>query len=210
MSSGKVVVFDLDETLGDFGRLSLRWPSDVVEKERFAQFCSFMNDNIDVYSNIINILPKLVESRRTGHIKQIVIYTNNSGHASWACAIAGHIGWLHGTRVFDAVVAGYKPELGTTQCRLSPAKTYSELCKCLGLREGTKMCFIDDQEHNGMRHACVKYVKIAPYQLSGSDLTGPDQIDEVLQFCNPPRARTARISKVRRTGTCRTRRVGRT
>tara|TARA_Y100000389_G_scaffold60022_1_gene56125 strand:- start:17196 stop:17828 length:633 start_codon:yes stop_codon:yes gene_type:complete len=210
MTVSKVVVFDLDETLGDFGDLSLRWPSEVVEKKRFAQFCSFMNDNIEVYSDLVNVLPKIVESRRAGRIEQIVIYTNNCAHASWACAIAGHIGWVHGTRVFDAVVAGYKPELGPTQCRLGPAKTYQELCNCLGLEENTRMCFIDDQEHKGMRHANVSYVKTSPYKLLGNSQMNNGQIAEVLRFCSTPREHGTRRIKVRKTGASRTKRVERT
>ena len=210
MAVGKVIIFDLDETLGDFGDLSLRWASDVVEKKSFAQFCSFMNDNIEVYSDIVNVLPKIVESRRAGRIEQIVIYTNNCGHASWACAIAGHIGWLHGMRVFDAVVAGYKPELGPTQCRLGPAKTYQELCKCLGLHENIRMCFIDDQEHEGMRHANVSYVKIAPFTLLGDCQINNGQIAELLRFCRLPRERCTRRTKVRNTCASRTKRAERT
>lgn len=158
-----IVVFDLDETLGDFSIVSQLWPHDVVEKENFATFCHFMNKNAQCYSPLINHLPQLVAARERGDISAIVIYTNNNGHSSWANAIAGHIGVMIGQRVFDAVICGYKPTLGSNQCRSSHKKTYSDLCRCLNVGENTKIIFIDDQEHNGMRHPNVNYIRTTPF-----------------------------------------------
>ena len=160
-----IIVFDLDETLGDFGGLSLLWPFEKVDRCRFANFCHFMNNNTQCYSPWVNKLPELAIARDNGEIGAIVIYTNNNGDPSWANAIAGHIGVMHKRRIFDSVIGGYKRHLGSTQCRSSSRKTYAELCNCLGVSQSTKVVFIDDIEHPGMRHPNVQYVRTIPYRL---------------------------------------------
>lgn len=158
-----VVVFDLDNTLGDFTIVSGLWPEPTVPKTRFSSFCRLMNKHLHVYSPILSTIPRLVAARTEGRISSIVMYTNNNGHCSWASAIAGHIGLLHGTRVFDAVIPGYREELGIEQCRSGPEKTYEDLCRCLGLANGTRVLFVDDQEHPGMRCEHVEYARVKPY-----------------------------------------------
>lgn len=162
-----IVVFDLDETLGDFSAVSRLWPHDVVAKQDFAAFCHFMNNNGHCYSPWVNQLPQLVAARDRGEIMAIVIYTNNNGHSSWANAIAGHIGVMIGQRVFDVVIGGYKPSLGTKQCRSSSEKTYTDLCRCLNVGEKTKFIFIDDQVHLGMHHPNVNYIRTYPFRNRG-------------------------------------------
>ena len=185
-----IIVFDLDETLGDFGELSMLWPYDKVEKSRFANFCHFMNNNTQCYSPWVNKLAQLAIARDKGDIRAIVIYTNNNGDHSWANAIAGHIGVMHNKRIFDAVIGGYSASLGLDQCRSSSRKTYEELCNCLGVNDDTAVVFIDDQEHPGMRHPNVKYVRTKAYR-------------------NRPNIRKSRRRKVRSMMRM-TRRVGRT
>ena len=70
-----IVVFDLDETLGDFSIVSQLWPHEVVEKENFATFCHFMNNNAQCYSPLVNHLPKLVAARDKGEISAIIIFS---------------------------------------------------------------------------------------------------------------------------------------
>ena len=185
---GSVVAFDLDNTLGDFALVSSLWPERTVPKKKFSSFCRMMNKNMQVYSPLLSIIPSLVNARERGELSAIVMYTNNNGHPSWASAIAGHIGLLNGTRVFDAVVPAFRPELGENQCRRSSQKSYADLCRCLALPEGTKICFVDDQEHTWMRCPHVEYVKVSPY------------------YCNDRRS-TRRFTRRRATRVGKTRRA---
>ena len=84
----KVVVFDLDETLGSFGQ--------------FGSFCMLLddyynNDNkaygmfnelLDLYPEyprpyILNVLRYLLQKKKDGKCKAIMIYTNNQGERAW-------------------------------------------------------------------------------------------------------------------------------
>jgi len=207
----RIIAFDLDETLGHFGGVSTEWLSHVVRKEEFATFCAFMDARQHCYcAPMIRMLVSLLKARDTGNISRIVIYTNNNGHASWASAIAGHIGYLLNARVFDAVVAGYKPTLGANQCRSGHEKTYEDLCRCLQVPHGTEVCFIDDQDHPRMRSPFVTYVEAMPYYGSAAEAQNfPEVRSAVLGFCKAGRCsrKQTRRRAPRGSGT---RRVGRT
>ena len=207
----RIIVFDLDETLGHFGSVSTEWLSAVVRKEEFAAFCAFMDDRQHCYcAPMIRMLASLLKARDSGNISRIVIYTNNNGHPSWANAIAGHIGYLLNTRVFDAVVGGYRPSLGGNQCRSGHEKTYEDLCRCLQVPHGTEVCFIDDQDHPSMRSPFVTYVEATPYYGVGGEAQNfPEVRSAVQRFCKSGRCK-GKQTRRRITRASGTRRVGRT
>jgi len=88
----KIVVFDLDETLGYFTEFGIFWDSlltylknengPVLEQEDF-------NNILDLYPeflrpNIINILTYLKEKKESNCCHKMMIYTNNNGPREWA------------------------------------------------------------------------------------------------------------------------------
>ena len=215
MTAERVVAFDLDETLGHFAAISTEWNAAVVRKEEFAAFCAFMDARRHCYCDeMLQTLVFLVKARAAGLVSRIVVYTNNNGDPSWANAIAGHIGYCLGTRVFDAVIAGYKPALGRNQCRSTHQKTYHDLCRCLGVQYGTEVCFVDDQEHPKMRVSPVTYVKVTPYLAKGEEQPGiANAARNIFKFCNAKthsRRWTRRRHSPGDRSCWRTRRVGRT
>ena len=83
----KIVVFDLDETLGNFVELGMF--CDALE--RLQQIKLNNNDFfkiLDIFSeflrpNILKILKFLLEKKRKGKCSKIMIYTNNQGSKKW-------------------------------------------------------------------------------------------------------------------------------
>ena len=155
----RIVVFDMDETIGSFGQLGAAWGNRRFNDATFPDFCVFMSRRMECCRpGAVMLLRTLCNARSAGVLDKIVMYTNNNGHASWAQAIAGAFGHLAGQRVFDSVVTGYQP--GSGNCRTTHAKTYTDLCRCLNLPPDTQVCFVDDQYHPGMVHENVMYLRV--------------------------------------------------
>ena len=87
----KVVVFDLDETLGHFVQLGIF--QDVIEKTLDIT----LNDDaffelLDLYPeflrpNIMNILKLICGKKKQNICGKLLIYTNNQGPKEWAIKI---------------------------------------------------------------------------------------------------------------------------
>ena len=88
----KIVVFDLDETLGYFTQFSIFWDclqNFVYENYNFILSQNDFNDILDLYPefvrpNIFTILNYLKNKKTTFCCNKIMIYTNNSGSKEWA------------------------------------------------------------------------------------------------------------------------------
>lgn len=163
----KVIVFDLDETLGYFTQLGVLF--DTIElftsKEiEFSLFCKLFDLYNEVFRvNIFCILNYLKRIKKTGKIK-VMVYTNNQAEKSWCLNIVKYIEQKISYKLFDHVIHAYK--IGNKrieQCRTSHDKKYSDLIKCGNLHIGSKVCFIDDQFHRHMKHKNVHYINVKPY-----------------------------------------------
>ena len=95
----KIVVFDLDETLGYFSEFGMFW--DALKKYikdnkiDFNINQDFFNKTLDLYPeflrpNIINILTYLKEKKKEKHCYKIMIYTNNQGPYEWSVQIKSY------------------------------------------------------------------------------------------------------------------------
>ncbi len=90
----KVVVFDLDETLGYFQEFGILWNSLQIKYSNQLNFDNnLFNSLLDLYPellrpNILNILDMIVKNQKNQknqNIKPILlmIYTNNNGGKNW-------------------------------------------------------------------------------------------------------------------------------
>jgi hypothetical protein len=170
----KIVVFDLDETLGYFSEFGMFW--DALKgyiKSNNIDFIinqEFFNKTLDLYPeflrpNIINILTYLKQRKKAKHCYKIMIYTNNQGPYEWSVQIKTYFEDKINYNLFDQVIGAYKVngkqvELGRT----TNAKTHSDLLKCTLIPETTDICFLDDVYHPGMSHDKVYYINIKAYE----------------------------------------------
>ena len=176
-NKGKVVVLDVDETLGYFVELGIfcdaltrfAWNNDMT-----AQYTHF-NRLMDAYPEFMrpHILELLQYLKMRRDCAGVLVYTNNTGPRIWVEHITKYMETKLGEPVFDQIVAAFKVngeiiEVGRT----TNDKTYEDLLRCTKLPSNVEVCFLDDQLHAKMEHARVYYINVKPYvhQLSVSTL----------------------------------------
>jgi hypothetical protein len=167
----KVVVFDLDETLGSFTEIGIFW--DALEnfygkKIPNNAFITLL----DIFSHflrpdIINILKFIIDKRDKGECSKIMIYTNNNGPKNWVKLICDYFDKKLNIKVFDKIIAAFKIDGKIVEIgRKTHNKTIEDLINCSKIPDNTKICFLDDQVHSHMEHENVYYIKIKPYNYN--------------------------------------------
>jgi hypothetical protein len=164
----KIVVFDLDETIGYFTELGIFWEA----LEKFYGHNLF-DDNffelMDIFPeylrpNIIKILD-IIHSKKTCH--KVILYTNNQGPKSWVKMICDYFNKKLGYTVFNTIIAAYKVNGKQIEPkRTSHDKSVNDLFNCSNLPSNTEVCFIDDLYHPLMDKDNVFYINIKPYRYS--------------------------------------------
>ena len=111
-SERRVIVFDLDETLGCFVELGVF--CDVIEKYNkkkldFNEFYRIMDLFPEfLRPNILKILSYLKEKKQNGSVYKVFIYTNNQGPKEWAEKIKQFLEKRINYKLFDQVIGAYK------------------------------------------------------------------------------------------------------
>ena len=177
MKQEKIVVFDMDETLGYFIEFGIFWDSlqeyfnETLTNNDFFQI-------LDKYPEFIrpklfSILKYLKKKKQKRHLSQVIIYTNNQGPKSWAYKIKDYFHFKLNYQLFDQVICAYKINgVLNERCRTTYQKTLGDLIKCANLsNNNVKICFIDDQYHPKMEYPNVNHIIIKPYVYDLSYLT---------------------------------------
>ena len=167
-NTSKIVVFDLDETIGNFVELGMF--CDALEKNIKRKLTNDEFFNIlDIFPeflrpNILNILNFLLDKKQKGKCDKIMIYTNNQGPKSWAQQISAYFEYKLGVKVFDQIIAAFKVKGKIVEiCRTSHDKSVGDLLNCTQIPHTTQICFLDDQYHPLMEHSNVFYINVKPY-----------------------------------------------
>ena len=167
----KIVVFDLDETLGYFTQISIFW--DALEQfYGHNLFSDKFFEMLDVFPevfrpNMLKILDLLQQKKKTGKLYKIIIYTNNQGPKSWVNMISDYVKLKNGNAVFDHIIAAYKIRgKQIEQKRTSHEKSVTDLISCTNIPANAEICFIDDLYHPLMDKENVYYINIKPYRIS--------------------------------------------
>lgn len=164
----KIIVFDLDETLGHFGQigdfieiLELFIKKTISRQTLYSILTLFPN----VFrTDLFNILFFIKRQKRLKHINKVMIYTNNMAPRSWVLGIKTFIELTLKTKLFDRVISAYKVNgKQIEKKRTTHQKTYNDLINITNLSTKTKVLFFDDQSHSIMNHPNVHYVKVKPY-----------------------------------------------
>ena len=167
----KIIVFDLDETLGYFTEVSMFW--DALEHyygtnllpEKFIEMLDIFPEFLR--PDILKVL-KFIHGRNSpNHKNKILIYTNNQGPKSWVRMISAYMEKKLGYKVFDQIIAAYKVNGKTIEPnRTSHEKSLTDLIRCTQLPASADICFIDDLYHPLMDTDNVYYINIKPYRFS--------------------------------------------
>jgi hypothetical protein len=175
----KIVVFDLDETLGYFTEFGIF--CDCLNKYfKTNEYSNTkFNELLDLYPaflrpKIMNILRYLKSKKSENKCYKVMIYTNNQGDKSWAINIKKYFENKIDCELFDKIIAAFKVrgkhvELGRT----TQDKTMDDFIRCTKLPDNIEVCFIDDLYHSGMETDNVYYIHVKPYkhQLSIDKMT---------------------------------------
>jgi hypothetical protein len=182
----KVVVFDVDETLGNFAQFSL---FGHVLEEYFNDptiMYRHFNDLVDLYPEIIRpsmvrILDYIRKKKNAGICSKVMIYTNNTGPDKWVSHIRHYFEYKLRSAatstssvkdlavvppLFDHIIGGFKPHDHTTTSytqRTTKDKTIDDFIHCSRLPSNIEVCFLDDLHHPKMTDERVYYIKLQPY-----------------------------------------------
>lgn len=175
----KIVVFDVDETLGYFTQLGIFWDAlniyyknqgddDNIVKSQDTQQDLF-NTILDIYPeflrvNILAILNYLKRKKEKKKCKRIMIYTNNHGSKDWINLIISYFHEKINYKLFDRVIRAFKINGKIIEmCRSTNEKTTGDLFNCTKIPHNSQVCFLDDVYYSNMVDDNVYYIKLKPY-----------------------------------------------
>ena len=169
----KVVVFDLDETLGYFTEIGIFWDSlnkyilinKINQEEHFFEIMDLFR--IYLRPHIINILRFIKRMKIKGSCFKVMIYTNNQGPESWTQMISRYFEKKIKYKLFDQLILAFKVngkrvEIGRT----THGKNIIDLFRCADIIKDCEICFLDDKFHPDMEDECVYYIKMKPYHYN--------------------------------------------
>jgi hypothetical protein len=175
----KIVVFDVDETLGYFTQLGIFWDAlnvyyknqgddDNILKSQHRQQDLF-NTLIDIYPeflrvNILAILNYLKRKKENKKCKHIMIYTNNHASKEWINLIINYFHEKLNYKLFDRVIRAFKINGKIIEmCRTTNEKTTGDLFNCTKIPHNSQICFLDDVYYSNMVDDNIYYIKLKPY-----------------------------------------------
>jgi len=168
----KIVVFDLDETLGYFTEFGIFWDSltNYIKTKAVAFLTQEdFNDTLDLFPevlrpNIINILNYLKTKKKSTCCHKMMVYTNNNGPREWAKLIIGYFDKKMNYKLIDQIIAAFKVNGEQVEiCRTTHNKTHTDFIRCTKLPVNAEICFLDDTFYPGMSNENVYYINVKPY-----------------------------------------------
>ena len=166
----KVVVFDLDETLGSFGQFgSFCMLLDDYYNDDNKAYCMF-NELLDLYPEyprpyILNVLRYLLQKKKDGKCKAVMIYTNNQGERAWVEHIKAYFETKLQSKIFEQIISAFKVDGKIVEVnRTTHDKTIDDFFRCTKLPKDIEICFVDDLFHPKMEDDNVYYIHVKGYK----------------------------------------------
>ena len=178
----KVLVFDLDETLGSFSELQWIWNAINKYHELSKPFTAkqkqqLLKTLIDIYPEflrpgILPILEYVDKKKRNGECMAVFLYTNNQHPPPWTEHIVNYFNQYleeknNTQSFFDQIIRAFK--IGQEKIewmRTSHDKSYDDFIKCTLLPKNIEICFVDNTYFRSMIHPKVYYIQPKSYQHS--------------------------------------------
>lgn len=195
----KVIVFDIDETLGSFNELDILWKClhptqsiiNSIENTPRSTF-SLFNELLELYPEfirygIIQIVHYLYHKKLSGDCYKLYVYTNNQCQTNWVSLVLNYITYkvqqfyiahtaiLHNIVLFDQVIYAFKINNKRIEInRTTHSKTYRDFIHCTLLPRTTELCFIDNTYFPEMSNERVYYIQPMSYfhNLSIEEICG--------------------------------------
>jgi hypothetical protein len=166
----KVVVFDLDETLGSFGQFGsfCMLLDDYYDNDNKAY--GMFNELLDLYPEyprpyILNVLRYLLQKKKDGKCKAVMIYTNNQGERAWVEHIKTYFETKLQSKIFEQIISAFKVDGKIVEVnRTTHDKTIDDFFRCTKLPKDVEICFVDDLFHPKMEDDNVYYIHVKGYK----------------------------------------------
>lgn len=169
----KVIVFDLDETLGSFADLYILWRG----IKQALPSCSSFHELCDAFPEflrygIITILEYLYDKKIRKECHKIFIYTNNQCSSDWVNLLSKYLETkVKANRnetetcvLFDKTICAFKINNRQVETkRTGHSKKMDDFIRCSLVSENADICFVDDVEHPLMKSTKVYYICPRPY-----------------------------------------------
>ena len=180
----KVVVFDLDETLGYFVEFGIFWNCLQQyfnnHKMKYSLTQEDFNTTLELYPeflrpNIMTLLKYLMYKKKSKCCHKMLIYTNNQGPNRWCKQLISYFENKINFELFDQIINAFKINGEVIEfCRTTHDKSFHDLVKCTKIPSNSQICFLDDHYYPEMANDNVYYINVKPYV---HDL----EIDEMIQ-----------------------------
>lgn len=184
----KIVVFDLDETLGYFTEFGIFWDAlkeyITINHLKYEINQDLFNKVLDIYPeflrpNIIDILSYLKKKKQQNHCHKLMVYTNNQGPTEWAKLIIKYFETKLNYTIFDQIIAAFKIRGKQVEmCRTTHEKTHDDLIRCTKIPEDTQICFVDDVYYPDMSNKNIYYINVKAYIY---DLSFKDMVERFIE-----------------------------
>ena len=166
----KVIVFDLDETLGSFTDLDILWHTlDYLLKDN--NIIDF-EGLFDLYPEflrigILKVLNYVYKKKKKGDCHKLYIYTNNQSQSYYVNMICEYLTkkiCKKKDTLFDQIIYAFKINDNIIQIgRTSHEKNHSDLINCTLLPKKTAICFLDDLNFDEMKKERIYYIQPKAY-----------------------------------------------
>lgn len=168
MNVEKLIVFDLDETLGYFTQIGIFY--DIIQKFQKQpihekQFFKLLHLYPKIFRpNIMTILKNLSTIHKDNANFHVVLYTNNQGPKKWAREIINYIHYKIKYPLFYKIIGAYKVKNTLNEpLRTSHDKKFTDLQNIVPFSNTIPILFLDDQYHEEMDTNTIQYILLEPY-----------------------------------------------
>jgi hypothetical protein len=179
----KIIVFDLDETLGYFTQVCILWDSiQATNSDPHTHDDSICVNNLQqlLFNDMMNLYPEIIrpdiqtalkyvyDKKNSGECEKMMIYTNNKRNKEWISHISYYFKYLMGVEspnvLFDQLIHAFKINGSIVELsRTTHKKTHVDLISCTKMPFETQICFLDDSLYEKMNHINVYYINFESY-----------------------------------------------
>lgn len=184
----KIIVFDLDETLGYFTQIGILWYS--LNKyfnlnNIDINYIYNNNNNNNIFVSILDLYPEFIRPliikillylkniKKKRICNKVLLYTNNRGPIDWVDYIIYYFESKIKYNLFDNIIKAFKIDNKIINInRHYKYKCLNDLIRCANIPNNTTLCYVDDTYYSKMADDKITYLLVNPYvyQLSVSEI----------------------------------------
>jgi len=107
----------------------------------------------------------LLQKKKDGKCKAIMIYTNNQGERAWVEHIKKYFETKLQSKIFEQIISAFKVDGKIVEVnRTTHDKTIDDFFRCTKLPKDIEICFVDDLFHPKMEDDNVYYIHVKGYK----------------------------------------------